>query len=1464
MDKRKGIILAIVLFLIIGLGTFVFAGGSEDEGSGNGTITPQPDGGDDNDPTNPSDPTTEDDGNITEGEDEEDTTRPTGGNDDTDGDELVTDGEGENNPTTPTVDYKALLDELANMVESATSKEDLAEAEQFRKDNNITEENVATLNDETASKTYDEVIAILTDNNPPVVTPDDLNGSFTNKDSVAVEITDTTDVSYTLTINGEEVTDADLANLTEEGNYELTVTDSAFNSTTITFTVDRTNPVLLVNDEEVENGETIYVNEAAKMTIDETNLESFTSNGSDRTENVLNGSWTAQKDGAYNIVVTDKAGNETTYTIIVDKTAPVVNNGNLDGAYVNHSVSLYIDEKNDYTLTVTRDGNELVGYQDNMFELSHDGVYVVTVVDAAGNETTVKFTIDNTDPVLYVNDEKVEAGETIYVNEDAKMTVDETNLESFTSNGNDRTESILKGSWTAQNDGPYNIVVTDKAGNETSYTIVRDTVKIEVNHLYVKNNTHEDYNVSEENRYKVIGNGQELYVEYVLKEEFTSTPILTIGGKEYKMTCDVASWNDELYKCDAHVTISEDMNLVNGEVIPFTITGVKDIAGNETIVTEENVTVTEKYGQVIYDNEKPIYNSLGLVNITHYIEDSKGDNLFVANVGDTLRVMISFDELLEVNPTVTLGGVTKEMHFDDAWADYSYWADIKITEDMNLTDGNIDFVISGYADAAGNVGVDLTSSDIKNSSYTGVELDTTAPAVKFPATHNYNKYYNNEFLTVTITEENLDEVYYTWGGSNKYSDATTLVPEELITDNEDGTYTVKVPTVEGRKKLSIKATDIAGNVYTGYSTSGWYNIDRTKPEITLYKWFADGNHQVVEPSVHNYCVIAEATDTNLSKITLNGNEYNNGELICGNGQYELIATDKAGLTKPINFEIDTEYGSVIINGTDKYNTYDLDTIHKYNKIESMTFSEEGTVRLSLNDEVVYFGSTEEFNYTFVDGIYKVELFDKGGNPTVVMFELDSVAPQVVELRINSSNDDKGYANETHSVGIYLTVDEKLASDPIFTIDGKEYSKNQGDEDKNFYAVVTNLPETTTEGEIKFTIKVEDEFGNVATFTNKDIKNDVGYDKVIFDTTAPEFDNLINNTEDFSVSLGVTDDAFAYILLKNETTGETIKEERYWTSFSEEGTWTAQVFDKAGNGSEVFTFTVKPLVASAIIDGQTVNFSSYTELFSAIPDSTETAITINNDTDEDIIVPENKVVNIDLNGKTLSGNKVITNNGTINTISNGTIESTNNGIINNGTINKIENVKFDVYRTGINNNGNIGEIIGITVEANYYPIYLSGSARINKLENNTVTGHYMDGIYVADKSSVGEIVSGSYTTDGMQPDNTQVAGFGLYISTNAKVELISGGTFKGSKAAVANYGTIESITGGNFEEKYTGNAWDPSTTFLYGGYVNSVSGGKFFSYGDQNDIFDSRIDFTLTDGYGFVQIEDNYYEVQKNN
>ena len=381
-------------------------------------------------------------------------------------------------------------------------------------------------------------------------------------------------------------------------------------------------------------------------------------------------------------------------------------------------------------------------------------------------------------------------------------------------------------------------------------------------------------------------------------------------------------------------------------------------------------------------------------------------------------------------------------------------------------------------------------------------VDTVNPEVVFANTHNYNKYYDIDELSITIKDENLSEVYYTWNNTDKYVNATTKLDEKYIIDNEDGTYTVKIPTVEGRKRLHIRAIDIAGNETTAYSSSGAYNIDKTEPEITLYYWFSDGNHKVIKPSVHNYCVFAEATDTNMKSITLNDKEYKNGELICDTDVYELKAVDKANHEVPINFEVDRTYGTITINDTDKYNTYDVTTIHKYNEIKSIEFSESGTVRLTKDNEIVYFGNDTDFAYDFTDGIYKLELIDKGGNNTVLMFEFDKTAPQVKELRINSSNENKQYANETHSVGIYLTVDEKLAKDPIFKINGIEYTEyRQGDADKFQYFLVTKLPENTKEGELEFTIEVEDEFGNTKTFTNKDILNDVGYDKVIFDTTA---------------------------------------------------------------------------------------------------------------------------------------------------------------------------------------------------------------------------------------------------------------------------------------------------------------------------------------------------------------------------
>ena len=1361
MDKRKGIILAIVLFLIIGLGTFVFAGGS-DEGSGDGTITPQPDGGDNNDPTNPSDPTTEDDGNITEGEDKEDTTRPTGGNDNTDGDELVTDGEGENNPTTPTVDYKALLDELANMVETATSKEDLAEAEQFRKDNNITEENVATLNDETASKTYDEVIAILTDNDPPVVTPDDLNGSFTNKDSVAVEITDTTDVSYTLTINGEEVTDADLANLTEEGNYELTVTDSAFNSATITFTVDRTNPVFTG----IQNG------------------------------------------------------------------------------HQYQEVTLGLTEKNIAEIEIyNRDLDKYYEFEEGMV-LDEDGTYTAVATDKAGNTTgTVYFEVDGTAPVIIINGEIVEpTDETLYYNETIVITVDEKNLASFTSNGSDRTSSVLADGWTAKGESGYKLVLTDKAGNETTYTVVIDKTEIEVNHLYVLNNSHNDsdYNLTDENRYKVIGNGQELYVEYVLKEEFTSTPVITIGGQEFEMNCGTASWNDSLYKCDAHITITEDMKLENGEVIPFTITGVKDIAGNETTVTEANVTVTEKYGQVIYDNEAPIYSSLGLVNITHYIEDSKGDNLFVANIGDTLRVMVRFDELLEVNPTVTLGGVTKEMHFDDEWADYSYWADIKITEDMNLTDGNIDFVISGYADAAGNVGDDLTSSDIKNSSYTGVVLDTTAPTVKFANTHG-QKYYNLNYITVVVTENNLSKIYYTWGGSNKYTNATNEIAESLIKDNGDGTYTVSVPTVEGRKKLSIKAVDVAGNVYTGHSTSGWYNIDKTAAEVTVsYDPATDTNGIVTATLTANEKITIADTSWEKVSDTVYKKEYSD------NATEEIVVTDRVGLETKVN---------VSVTNIDKV------------------------------APTVEFANTHGQKY----------------------YNKDYITVVVTENNLSKVYYAWGGSNK------YTNATNEIAEDLI---------TNNGD---GTYTV--SVP--TVEGRKKLSIKAVDVAGNVYTGHSTS-----GWYNI--DTINPYLEGLVSGTQAFTVSLKAVDDNFDYIKLTNNDTNQVINESREWTSFGGDvyvGKWTAQVYDKAGNVSDEYTFEILPERTTSLVDG--VSYESLSDAVEAAKASGSTVELVDDITvsTSDYIEIKNGEVNIDLNGNNImfeSSRFSISDNGTLNLTGEGTISSNvagggpiylsgstdssatayanlnvgkdvtvegNNGIL----IFTIDGKRGNAYGVNVNIDGTVRAIdvgnapanIGVYVTGNLRNattnapiITLSETARVESggvgiyaagYATWNINGAYIEGAEsaVGIKSGILNMNSGTLKANGTLNIPTEPFGNGmnssgaaLQIESNAsyvgEMEInISGGRLISENAvAIYEYGQKDidtkvqkiNITGGEFiSTNYKEN-------FLFSTSFNDTFNNGFITGGTFNRNENDALLQYIADGYTVVEQDGNYVVV----
>lgn len=110
----------------------------------------------------------------------------------------------------------------------------------------------------------------------------------------------------TATLNGAAFVSG--TQVTLEGTYTLLVTDAAFNVTVVGFAIDKTAPIVHgVEQGKVYNsGRTIIFNEGTATL----NGAAFTSGTP------------VMQDGTYTLIVTDIAGNVTTVTFTIDKTAP--------------------------------------------------------------------------------------------------------------------------------------------------------------------------------------------------------------------------------------------------------------------------------------------------------------------------------------------------------------------------------------------------------------------------------------------------------------------------------------------------------------------------------------------------------------------------------------------------------------------------------------------------------------------------------------------------------------------------------------------------------------------------------------------------------------------------------------------------------------------------------------------------------------------------------------------------------------------------------------------------------------------------------------------------------------------------------------------------------------------------------------------------------------------------------------
>jgi hypothetical protein len=376
-----------------------------------------------------------------------------------------------------------------------------------------------------------------------------VNGGYTNKNVTL----SWSDKYSTATVNGLTYTSGNL--IKEEGVYTVELTDRAGNTSYYSFTIDKTEIEYEINGVELDgvtNGAVIVTWEEKNISVN-CNNQGYTS-GKEITE-----------EGAYTITLTDRAGNITTITFTIDKTAPEgtltgVENGGYTNTITSFSwketsatatlngetytsgtlignESYYIIELTDkagntstYSFTIdktapegTLTGVENGGETNNIVtfywteegatatlngeayesgtEVVEEGLYNIILTDKAGNSSIATFTIDITPPTI----DGIENGQKF--NSNVRLTTESNNvniLVKFTSfNSSDETSYSVKNNELLSSSGNYTIILTDRAGNVNSYSFSINKERPTIQVVAVDTDTTLIESVSNKNTYTV-------------------------------------------------------------------------------------------------------------------------------------------------------------------------------------------------------------------------------------------------------------------------------------------------------------------------------------------------------------------------------------------------------------------------------------------------------------------------------------------------------------------------------------------------------------------------------------------------------------------------------------------------------------------------------------------------------------------------------------------------------------------------------------------------------------------------------------------------------------------------------------------------------------------------------------------------------------------------------------------------
>ena len=781
----------------------------------------------------------------------------------------------------------------------------------------------------------DEYPRVIYDRTKPVVK---LEGTGVNnyfRSDVIITAEDANLGTIHLRRNGELVKNYELGTpLTEEGNYEVVMSDKAGNkSEQINFTIDKTVPVITLEGTGVNNNFRTDV----KAIIEEENVHNIKYKKDDeRWITVNEKELTFTEEGTYTVEVIDLAYNRTEVTFTIDKTVPVIT---LEGTGVNNNfrtdVKATIEEENVHNIKYKKDDERWITVNEKELTFTDEGTYTIEVIDQAYNRTEVTFTIDKTAPVITLEGTGVNNN----FRTDVKAIIEEENVHNIKYRKDDgRWITVNEKELTFTDEGTYTIEVIDQAYNRTEVTFTIDKTAPALRELRVQN----FYNPTGNQNYSGLtqnpGQNKGIAITVNTTELLAKNPIIVVGGKEIEVPVQEPQYN----KYVVYVDLTEDMDLVEGEKIPVTVKGLVDLAGN----TGDEVTTTgnDNY-YVIFDRTAP----KTLANNILKLGESNEQREYYVRPGDSIYMCYTANEELGHNPTFTLINNGKEYVMEDsqvivkqnpakAW---DYTVIYEIPEDTTFVDGEIELKVSNIEDKAGNKREDENGPTNGHKVY----FDTTAP-----------EKINLGIARNTSSEDTRDQRYAKAGDSIR---VLVSFPEKLAVEPKvemfgkvyDVTYRpdssieesniyyymadVKIDqnTPEGEVAFKVYGyKDVAGNEGTPLTNANINDEKYTKVIIDNTKPTIEPTEDSVSGSEGNYSRIGfKVTDNNgVASYEINGETLilTNGEIsyealksYLKEGANTVVASDEAGNTAKYTFNYDAvaptrEYSNIMVNGDD--------------------------------------------------------------------------------------------------------------------------------------------------------------------------------------------------------------------------------------------------------------------------------------------------------------------------------------------------------------------------------------------------------------------------------------------------------------------------------------------------------------------------------------------------------------------